>query len=634
MWWDDHHSEEGYIRRLGVGEMLSRIAVRLRPELPQLGLGILLMLVAVAAELAGPLIIRQIIDQDIPNAIDGADQGAIFRSAALFLAVFLVGSAATYVQILIVAKVGLRTIARLKQDLFDHLLHLGMDYFDHHPPGRIMTRVESDTERLQNLFSEVSLALIRTVILLAGTFTIMLKTDVRITLAVIGLMIPFFIGALIFLRAMRKLYKKVRQVYADLATFVAEYVQGVPILQVYGRREWALKRLGQRNQARYRREVGTEFIDYGFWATFGTLEVLSVMLILYLGFSDRFGGALTLGTAVLFVEYTRRAFWPLVQFTEQLGFIQKAFASADRVFGILDTESSVKNRDGARTDIPSDWQEIRFENVRFGYKSPEGRDLTTEGRTVPVKAGSTEVRPVAAEGEASGAIAKAIDGVSFTIRRGERIALVGPSGGGKSTLVGLFLRFYEQDEGRITLDGVDIREYSLQAWRSSLGLVLQDIHLFPGTIAENLEVFLPQHDREQLQGTIRKLGAGDIFERLPQGLETELSEGGHNLSMGERQLLCFARALVRDPQILVLDEATSSVDPATEHRIQDSLERAMRGRTSVIVAHRLSTIVGADRILVLQNGQVVQEGRHEELLKEGGLYAVLYRLQFEAGDVA
>lgn len=620
MWWDDDGPlEEGYIRRLGAHEMLLRLSARLRTERGPLTLGVVLLLVSVAAELAGPLVLRRLIDDAIPAAQEGSAAGSILSVALLYLLIFLVGSAATYLQVVVAARLGLRTISRLKRELFDHLLSLGMDYFDRNPSGRLMTRVESDTERLFNLFSEVSLSLLRTSLLLVGTFTVMLRTDVKITLAVLALALPFALGAVLFLRAMRRLYQKARRVFASLSTFVTEYVQAVPILQVYGRRAWALSRLAERNRARYRTEVRNEFLDYSFWEIVGTAEVLAVMLILYLGFGDRFGGTLTLGTAVLFVEYTRRLFAPLAQFTEQLGFIQKAFASADRVFGILDTESRVRNRPGARTEAPRNWRELRFEGVRFAYDATPSSGNSGEGPEVPVRSGESPL---------------ALDDVSFTVRRGERVALVGPSGGGKTTIVGLLLRFYEPTEGRITIDGVDIRDYTLSAWRDLLGLVLQDIHLFPGTIAENLAVFLEDTPREQLEAAVQALGAEDVLERLPAGLATELSEGGQNLSMGERQIVCFARALVRRPEILVLDEATSSVDPVTERRIQESLDRLMRGRTSLVVAHRLSTITSADRILVLERGRIVQEGRHADLLAAGGLYRALYDLQFAAGEVA
>jgi ATP-binding cassette subfamily B protein len=441
----------------------------------------------------------------------------------------------------------------------------------------------------------------------------MYLADARITTAVLLLIAPIFGGSLLLIRWMRRLYALVRRRIAELSTFVAEYVQAVPILQVYGRGPWAMERLRRRNQARYDIEVRSEFLNYAFWSTFATIEVLAVMLILYFGFSGSFRPALSLGTLVLFIEYTRRLFAPLGMFAEQLNSIQRAFASADRVFGILDTETRVVDLRGRGRPIP-DWSEIAFENVEFRYPAPPGSGPGPGFSETPG-------RPV-------------LDGVSFTIRRGEHVALVGPSGGGKTTLASLLLRFYEPSAGRITVGGVDIRELSLSEWRSRLGLVLQDIHLFPGTIGDNLRVFHPEIPDERLQGAVRTLGATELIEDLPRGFATQLSEGGQNLSMGERQLLCFSRALVKDPEILVLDEATSSVDPATERRLQESVRRLLQERTALVIAHRLSTVVHADRILVVEGGRLTQEGSHERLVREDGLYRTLFELQFQAGDVA
>jgi ATP-binding cassette subfamily B protein len=287
-------------------------------------------------------------------------------------------------------------------------------------------------------------------------------------------------------------------------------------------------------------------------------------------------------------------------FSEQVNFLQRAFASADRVFGVLDTVSRTADRAHALAEAPEDWTEVAFENVTFVYDGG----------------------------------ARALDGVSFRMRRGEKVALVGLSGGGKTTITNLLLRFYEPSSGRITLDGTDIRAFQQKAWREKIGLVLQDIHLFPGTVEENLRALGTEIPRENLERAVRIVGAEDVLSRLPGGFEEKLSEGGANLSMGERQLLSFARAIVRDPDLLVLDEATSSVDPATERRLQQSVDRLLSGRTSLVIAHRLSTIVSADRILVLHRGRLVQEGTHEELYAQEGIYRDLFELQFKSGEVA
>lgn len=599
-WDDDGHEEEGYIRRLSVAEMFRRIAPRLRPHRAPLLGAMALMLVSVGCELASPLILRRVIDHDIPEGVRSGNIGGILSTALLYFAVFMTGTWSGYWQTITVTRLGLTMVTRLKRDTFEHLLTLGMDYFDQHPPGRLLARVESDAERMQSLFSETALAILRGFLMLAGTVTVMLLADWRVTVIVLACGAPVMTGAFLFLRYMRRLYAAIRRLWARVSTFVTEYVQAVPILQVFGRRDWAMDKLRLANRERYLAEARTGFIEYGFWGFFYSMEVLVVMLILWLGFGSKLGRGMTLGNLVLFVEYGRRLFFPILMFAEMFNFLQRSFASADRVFGILATRSTVADEPGALERIPADWREIRFEHVSFQYEKG----------------------------------APALSDLSFALNRGERIALAGPSGGGKTTVTSLLLRFYEPTSGRILLDGVDIRRFALKSWRAAAGLVLQDIHLFPGTVADNLRVFNDEIRQEELARALQAIDAEDLVARLPQGLETSLAQGGQNLSMGERQIISFARAVARDPQILLLDEATSSVDPGTEHRLQQSLGRLMHGRTSLVVAHRLSTITSSDRILVLQRGKLVEEGTHEELYRRRGLYRGLFDLQFAAGEVA
>ncbi len=598
MWWDDDEQpeDEKYIRHLSMRDMLRRIYPFVRPEWRRFSIGIVLLLIGVGAELGQPIVLRRLIDSDIA----AGSRDGILQSAATYAALFVLGTAVTYFQVVVLTRMGLGIVTSLKKRLFNHLLGLSAAYFDKNSPGKLLARVESDAERLQMLFSEVALAVLRTMVLLLGTIVVMLATDWRVTCAILVLAIPLLVGTILYFRWMRGLYRRVRSLYAKLSTFVTEYVQGVPILQLFGYEATARARLGILNRDKLRAERTASMYEYGFWGFLTAVEVGAVMTILYLGSGRLLGITITVGTLVLFIEYTRRVFWPLAMFSEQLNFIQRAFASADRVFGVLDTPSRTPDRPGAVETVPDDWREIAFENVGFVY----------DGGTV------------------------ALEAVSFKLRRGERVALVGLSGGGKTTVTNLLLRFYEPSSGRVTLDGRDIREYLQSAWRSRLGLVLQEIHLFPGTVAENLCALRDGVPAEAMQRAVRIVGAEEVIQRLPKRYEESLAEGGSNLSMGERQLLSFARAIVPDPDILVLDEATSSVDPATERRLQESVERLLSGRTSLVIAHRLGTIVSADRILVLHKGKLVEEGTHRELYEKGGIYRNLFDLQFKEAIVA
>jgi ABC-type multidrug transport system fused ATPase/permease subunit len=355
------------------------------------------------------------------------------------------------------------------------------------------------------------------------------------------------IAAVHYFRRMRGMYRRVRAMVARISGFISEYMLGVPILQVFGYEAEAGRRLALLNENKLRTERTTAFFENAFWGLLAAAEVGTIILLLYLGSGRLSGVTMSVGTLILFAEYTRRVFWPLAVFSEQIGFIQRAFAAADRVFGVLDTPARVADVDDAVAMVPDDWREIAFDEVSFTY----------EGGT------------------------RALDRVSFGITRGETVALVGLSGGGKSTIANLLLRFYEATEGRITLDGVDIRVYRQNAWRARLGLVQQDIHLFPGTVADNLRALVDEIDQNALERAARTVGADRVIARLPLGYDEPLTEGGANLSMGERQLLSFARALVRDPDLLILDEATSSVDPGTERRLQQSMQQMLAGRTAL-----------------------------------------------------
>ena len=550
------------------------------------------MLIAVAAELGGPLIVRHVLDNDIPA---GDKHGVLIRGL-LYALLYAVGMAAAYVQVIMVSKIGLKIITELRKQAFAHILSLSLAYFDKNPAGRLMARVESDVERLRMLFSDVALALFRNIVLLGGTLAVMLAANAQVTVTILLIMAPMVVATYFFLRYIRKSFRVIRSLYARISAFLAEYVTGIRILQIFGYTETAQMDLARRNRDKYNKEIRVYFREYAFWGLFSSIEIAAVMAIIYIGARHIFGVAMTVGTLVLFIEYTRRLFWPLIMFSEQLDFIQQAFASADRVFAVLDTESLTPDRADAATEIPDDWREVAFDDVSFEYDGG----------------------------------AKALSDVSFRVARGESVALVGLSGGGKTTITNLLLRFYEPTQGAITLDGVDIRDYRQKEWRNMIGLVLQDIHLFPGSLVDNLRVMRDEISQEAIERAMGVAQAGAMVDKLADGYDTELAEGGGNLSMGERQLLCFARAVVDDPDILILDEATSSVDPVTERRLQNSLDRLLEGRTSLIVAHRLTTVAKVDRILVLHEGRLVEEGTHEELYRQNGVYRDLFDLQFAA----
>jgi ATP-binding cassette subfamily B protein len=588
MFFEDDFQEEDTPRTLRTRELWRGLKPLLSGRLPAFALAALLLLAAVAGELSGPLILRRMIDDAIPSG----STGRVALLSLLFAGVFTVTMLLSYLQVVLATRLGLAIVRDLKEKVFRHMLTLSQAFFDAFPSGKLMARVESDTERVRMLFSEVSMAILRSLAMMAGTLGVMALTNSEITLAVIALVLPVALLTIPVLRMLRKLWGRVRASYSRIAGHVAEYVRAVPVLQVFAATGYARDKLHREGRRFLGLEVKASIWEYGFWSFLGSCEIAAVAVILTAGRGGVVSGAITAGTVVLFVEYTRRLFGPIVQFSETLNQVQRALASADRIFGILSTETLTPDGDLGEEDFPEDWDEIRFEDVWFRY----GEDW-------------------------------AVREVSFSMPRGSMTALVGASGGGKSTIVSLLMRFHEPGRGRITIGGIDIRRFRLEVWRSKLGLVLQNVSLFSGTLSENLTVFGEGCTEAAQREALAVVDAEDLLDSIPGGLSGEISEGGQNLSMGERQLVNFARAVLRRPEVMILDEATSSVDPGTEKRIQRAMETVLSGRTSLVVAHRLSTVTHADRILVIHAGRIVESGRHEELVHRGGIYAGLCRLQ-------
>lgn len=592
----DDTIDEDAVKGTSTFEVLRRMYPFLRPHRGSFVLAAVLLFLSVAGELAGPIILRTVIDSAIPQK----SVPDIVIYSILFAATFTFAMVMSYLQVMITTKVGLSVVRDLKEKVFSHMLSLSLSFFDRNPTGKLMARVESDSERVRMLFSEVSMALLRNVAMVCGTLGIMLVADATITMWIMALLLPVALLTVPVLKKMRNLYRRVRSAYARISGFIAEYVRSVPVLQVFGATGMATDMVHREGQRFLDREVRAYFWEYGFWSFLGSCEILAVIVILMAGRSGVVSGAVSIGTVVMFVEYTRRLFGPVVMFSETLNMVQRAAASAERLFDILGRRTLTPDGSLEEEEFPEDWREITFENVWFRY--PEGPWVLRD--------------------------------VTFTLGRGEMVALVGSSGGGKSTIVSLLLRFYEPTQGRIAMDGTDIREFRLKVWRKRIGLVLQSVNLFSGTLSENLTVFRKGISEESQMSALRTIEAEDILRMIPGGLSGNVSEGGLNLSMGQRQLINYARAVLKDPDILVLDEATSSVDPGTEKRIQRSTDLIVKDRTALVVAHRLSTVTHATRILVVQHGVIAERGTHAELLGHDGIYAGLCRLQLNGGGHA
>jgi ATP-binding cassette subfamily B protein len=569
--------------------LLRRLLVYLRPYKAPVLSAVGLLLGGAALTLVGPVLTQRALDVAIPER-DAALLGTL---AALYLVALVLEFLVEYGQTLLTTYVGQRVMYDLRLQIFGHLQRLSIPYFDRHPVGRLMTRVTSDVETLNELFSSGVVTVFGDVFTLAAIMIMMLATDWRLALVAFAVIPAVWLTVTLFRRSVRDAFRDIRIRLARLNAYLQEHLSGVRIVQLFGRERAASAEFRRINADHLEAHLRSITIYAIFFPVVEALSSIALALLLWYGGLRTLGGTLTVGVLAAFIQLTRRFFQPLQDLSEKFNLLQSAMASSERVFRLLDEPVTIPESRTPRPLSKPIRGEVAFEGVWFRY-APDAPWV--------------------------------LKNVSFTARPGETVALVGHTGAGKTTVVSLLLRFYDPERGRITIDGVDLRDLSLSDLRGLIGFVQQDLFLFTGDILHNLTLDAPVSP-SAAEAAAHRVGASRFVERLPQGYGHVLGERGRNLSVGERQLLSFARALARDPRILVLDEATSSVDAEAEAQIQRAIQELMSGRTSVVVAHRLSTILHADEILVMHHGEIRERGSHRELLAQRGLYERLYQLQ-------
>jgi ATP-binding cassette, subfamily B, multidrug efflux pump len=574
--------------------LLRRLLIYLRPYRGLTALAVLLLLAGAGLALVGPALTQRALDVAIP----ARDTGLLGTLAVVFLVALFLEFVVEYGQTLLTTYLGQRVMYDLRMQIFGHLQRLSISYFDRNPVGRLMTRVTSDVETLNELFSSGVVTVFGDVFTLLAIMTMMLFIDWRLALVTFAVIPLVWLTARIFRRRVREAFGDIRVRLARLNAYLQERLSGMRVVQLFGREADSAARFAELNQEHLEAHRRSITIYAVFFPVVELLTAVAMALLLYYGGLRALGGTITVGVLAAFIQLTRRFFQPLQDLSEKFNLLQSAMASSERVFALLDQPVTVlEPLNPVRLPQPVRG-EVRFEGVWFRY-SPEGPWVLRD--------------------------------VSFTASPGQTIALVGHTGAGKTTIVNLLLRFYDPDKGRILIDGVDIRQLSTSDLRALIGFVQQDLFLFAGDIQHNLTLDAPIPPEAARQAA-RRVGADRFIERLPAGYDHRLGERGRSLSVGERQLLSFARALALDPTILVLDEATSSVDAQAEGQIQRAIAELMTGRTSLVVAHRLSTILHADEILVLQHGEIRERGSHRELLAQQGLYERLYQLQLRGQE--
>ena len=550
-----------------------------------------LLLLATLLTLAGPLLIRRAIDVEIPaRHVQG-----LLVVAGIYIAIQITVLLVRYFQQIEIMSIGEKAIADLKADIFRHLLKLPIAHFDRHPIGTLISRVESDTEALKFLFSTTAVILVSNLALLAGMSIVMLVISWRLFLLILVMMPVFAYSLWWFERRVRPVYVGLRKTIARINGFIVEVVKSLPVVQVFRQEETFIARLHTMGREKYDQELKALSFWYRIWFTVELGEVIGIVLVLGVGGVWALAGLVTIGTLFLFISYITRLFGPLRGLSDQVNVIERAFAAAERVFDIL--EQPEETQPGETRAIERFERAIEFKNLGFFYEEKN----------------------------------RVLKDLNFRIDKGERVALVGETGGGKTSIVALLLKFYAAQQGEIFIDGLPISTIDRRALRARIGFVPQDVILFPGSIFENLRLFNENVSRDAVYAAAARARIHERIMEFPQGYDTNIVGQGINLSFGERQLISYTRALVLDPEILILDEATSSVDPQSERLVQEGMKELLKGRTAVIIAHRLTTTRLADRIMVIHKGELVEEGTHGSLLKKKGHYYRMYQLQYLSG---
>ncbi len=589
------HVLEGFGAKEATGRISGRVLLRLLrfvlPHWRQMLLAVALMILSSLLNLAVPYLIKVAIDDHIAAGdFHGLLSVCLYLAGAL-LVIYLASAGQTY----ILSWIGQRVLYTLRRLLFRHLQDLSVPYHDRHIVGVTISRVVNDVEVINELLSQGLVSMLSDGILLLGTIGVMVAMEVRLALLTFGVL-PLMVGLTVwFGRRARMAFRQTRETIGAVVGDLAENLSGMRVIQAFAQEKTTQERFEALNRENRDAYVGAMSLSFIFLPAVDILSLMAIAIVLSAGGVMAAQGVLTIGVVVAFLSYVSRFFEPIQDLSQLYTILQAATAGGERVLELLDQRPLVQDRPGA-IEAPPLAGRVELRDVSFAY--PGGEEV--------------------------------LHHIHLTIEPGETVALVGPTGAGKTSIVNLVARFYEASEGVVLVDGYDIRDLTAESLHRQMGLVPQDPFLFPGTLADNIRFGRPEADMEEVVAAARLANADAFIRNLPEGYDTRVLEGGVNLSHGQRQLICIARALLVNPRILILDEATSSVDTLTEALIQEALARLLAGRTAIVIAHRLSTVRNADRIFVLDGGRIVEQGRHEELLAAGGLYRELYEKQFLA----
>jgi ATP-binding cassette, subfamily B, multidrug efflux pump len=634
-------SEEEVLGKAYDSRLMKRLLTYLRPYKWQVGIALASILLKAGADVLGPYLTKVVVDRylapvrglhtPLDHFLSSKPLVGIAQIATLYVGLLLFSFLLEYLQTYYMQWAGQKTMFDMRAQIFRHLQRMHIGFYDKNPVGRLVTRVTTDVDAVNEMFTSGVVSIFEDVFVLAGIIAIMLRMNWKLALITFAALPLIGIATKIFRDKVRDSYRRIRVAIARINAYLQEHVSGMVVLQLFNREKRAYDKFSEVNSVHMDAYKDAIMAHAVYYPVVEVLSAIAIASVIWFGGNDVIRNTTTLGVLVAFIQYAQRFFRPIQDLSEKYNILQSAMASSERIFKLLDTPTEITSP--AVTKTPNGPGRIEFDHVWFAYRSVprenDGGHASSAGLLKTSSPTGAGARPPQAEGPDW-----VLRDVSFAIEPGETVAFVGHTGAGKTTIISLLMRFYDVQKGAIRIDGVDVKEMDLADLRRRFGVVLQDPFLFSGTVASNIRLGTSDINDDDVEKAAEDVNLADFIRTLPNGFDEEVRERGSTLSTGQKQLISFARALAHDPKILVLDEATSSVDTETEFKVRDALSRMVEGRTSVIIAHRLSTIQRADKIVVMHKGQVREMGSHQQLLAQHGIYYKLYQLQYKDQEVA
>ena len=634
------NQEEEVLGKAYDGRLMRRLLTYLRPYKWHVVIALVSILLKSVADVLGPFLTKIAVDKYLAKSpqthswigdrLNSAPLIGIGQIGGLYIGLLLFTFMLEFIQTYTMQWTGQKVMFDLRSQIFRHLQHMHVGFFDKNPVGRLVTRVTTDVDALNEMFTAGVVSIFEDVFVLAGIVGIMLSMNWKLALITFSVLPVIIYATKIFRDKVRDSYRRIRTAIARINAYLQEAVSGMLVLQLFNREKRAFKQFSDIN-ASHMEAFKDAIMAYAvYYPVVEILSAIAIASIIWFGGNDVIRSVVTLGVLVAFMQYAQRFFRPIQDLSEKYNILQSAMAAGERVFKLLDTNVDITSPSVTRR--PQGPGRIEFDHVWFAY-----RTLPGDGSSASVGTGLRPVQVERSPAETARVLSTpdwVLRDVSFVLEPGETVAVVGHTGAGKTTLISLLMRFYDVQKGAIRIDGVDIKDMDLKDLRSRFGTVLQDPFLFSGTVAGNIRLGTGWIEDADVERAAEEVNLADFIRTLPGGFKEEVRERGSTLSTGQKQLISFARALAHDPKILILDEATSSVDTETEFRVRDALSRMVEGRTSLIIAHRLSTIQRADKIIVMHKGQVREMGSHQQLLAQRGIYWKLYQLQYKDQEIS